>query len=93
MLLLADLPGVTGDSLDLRVERNRLTIRGRIPATPEGARKHLDETWEGDFFREFQISEDLDAGDVRATLEHGVLRLEIPKSKKLQSRRIEIRTK
>ena len=90
MLLVADLPGVNDDGLEVRVEKNRLSIRGRLPGISEGARRHIDELGEGDFGREFQISEDLDAGGIKASFDDGVLRLEIPKSKDVLPRRIEI---
>ena len=91
MLLVADLPGVIEDDLDVRVERNRLSIRGRVQPVPPGVRVHRDEAGEGDFAREFQISEDLDASCVEAEFNNGVLRLAIPRSKELLPRKIEIR--
>jgi HSP20 family molecular chaperone IbpA len=90
MLLVADLPGVNEDGLEVRVEKNRLSIRGKLPAVSEDARRHLDELGDGDFAREFQISEDLDAGEIKASFDNGVLRLEIPKSKDVLPRRIAI---
>lgn len=92
MLLLADLPGVDQSGLEVRVERQVLTITGRRPRTSEQARVHLDELGEGDFHREFRLSEDLDAGGIQASLRQGVLRLEIPKSERLRPRSIPIKT-
>jgi HSP20 family molecular chaperone IbpA len=91
MLLVADLPGVIEDDLDVRVERNRLSIRGRVQLVPPGANVLRNETGEGDFAREFQISEDLDASRVVAEFRNGVLRLAIPRSEERLPRKIEIR--
>lgn len=91
MVLLADLPGVEEKDLDIQVAQNVLTIEGRR-ARPSGGTVHVDEPGSGDYRREFRLSEDLDPTDVRATLRHGVLRLEIPKSERLRPRSIPIRT-
>ena len=91
MLLVTDLPGVIEDDLDVRVERNRLSIRGRVQPVSPGLRVHRDELGEGDFAREFQISEDLDASRVEAEFNNGVLRLAIPRSEERLPRKIEIK--
>jgi HSP20 family protein len=92
MVLLADLPGVDEDGLTVQVEQQVLWIEGRRSRLPEGARVHLDELGEGDFYREFRLSDDLDVASIQASLRDGVLRLQIPKSEHLRPRSIPIRT-
>jgi HSP20 family molecular chaperone IbpA len=92
MLLVADLPGVNEDGLEVHVEQNRLILRGRVRPAPKSVSVHLDEIGAGDFLREFQISADLDANEVVAEFRNGVVRLEIPRSKECLPRKIEIRT-
>jgi HSP20 family protein len=91
MVLLADLPGVEEENLDVQVENQVLKIEGKRPVEKVEGRTHLDELGDGNFYREFRLSEDLDAGGIQASLRHGVLRLEIPKSDRLKPRSIPVK--
>jgi HSP20 family molecular chaperone IbpA len=91
MVLLADVPGVREKDLDIQVAEHVLTIEGRRER-PSGGTVHVDEPGAGDYRREFRLSDDLDPAGIRATLRHGVLRLEIPKSERLRPRSIPIKT-
>jgi HSP20 family protein len=89
-VLLADLPGVGPDGLDVVAERGELVIRGRVshPATtPDYQEFEL-----ADYYRTFALTEDLDTSGITATLRDGVLRLEIPKSPRMQPKKIPVRT-
>ncbi len=89
-VLVADLPGVPPDSLDVEADRETLTIRGRVerPATvPDRQEFELE-----DYYRTFTLTEDLDTGGVVASLRDGVLRVEIPKSPEAQPKKIPVRT-
>src|SRR5882672_2133111 len=89
-VLLADMPGVTADGLDVVAERDELVIRGRVerPATtPDYQEFEL-----ADYHRTFSLTEDLDTSGITATLRDGVLRVEIPKSPRLQPKKIPVRT-
>ena len=90
LVLIADLPGVKEEDLDVTVEGRVLRIEGRVEPVPESVRTHVDELAAGDGHREFGLSEDLDASKVRASLRHGVLRIELPKSDRLRPRSIPI---
>lgn len=93
LVLYADLPGVTREGLDLQVQNNRLTLFGRIN------RKHHDdgtvlhqEYQEGDFLRSFILSDEVDHDRISARLTNGVLRLELPRAARGETRRIEVIT-
>jgi HSP20 family protein len=89
-VLLADMPGVQADGLDVVAERESLTIRGRVDRTgPEPDYQEFDL---GDYYRAFTLSGDLEADKVSATLRDGVLRVEIPKSARVQPRKIAVKT-
>jgi HSP20 family molecular chaperone IbpA len=88
--LVADMPGVTTDGLEVVAERDSLVIRGRVerPATtPDYQEFEL-----ADYRRTFMLTEDLDTEAITATLRDGVLRLEIPKSARVQPKKIPVRT-
>jgi HSP20 family molecular chaperone IbpA len=89
-VLLADMPGVQPDGLDVIAERDSLTIRGRVerPASEPDYR----EFELADYYRAFTLSEDLESDKVSAILRDGVLRVEIPKSPQVKPKKIQVRT-
>lgn len=89
--LLADLPGVPKDQLELRVEGERLEIEGRVlPATPERLQPVYAEVRLPRYRRAFTLSRELDTGRIEANLRDGVLTLRIPKHAHAQPRRIQV---
>ena len=92
LVLLVDMPGVGAEGADLSLERNVLTIRGRIDdAPPRGFSPIYREYEPGDFERVFTLSEDVDAGAIEAQAREGVFRLFLPKAGPAQTKRIQIK--
>ena len=92
LVLLVDMPGVRSDNADLSLERNVLTIRGRIDdKPPQGFSPVYREYEPGDFERVFTLSEDVDAGAIEAQAKDGVFRLFLPKAGPAQTRRIQVK--
>ena len=92
LVLLVDMPGVRGDSADVTLERNVLTIRGRIDHTPPRGFSLIYQEYEpGDFERVFTLSEDVDAGAIEAQARDGVFRLFLPKAGPAQTKRIQVK--
>jgi len=91
LVLRADLPGVSLDTLELQVQNNRLTLFGRVPqAAPEDARLVHQEYREGDFLRSFILSDNVDHDRISAKLTNGVLEVFLPHSPKTQPRKIQV---
>ena len=91
--LLADLPGVGRDKLNIRIEADRLTIEGEVEITlPQEAESTYAEVQVPRYERSFSLSRELDSTQVSAELKNGVLRLRIPKAAHAQPRKIEVRT-
>ena len=91
LVLVADMPGVAPDGLDVTLEGRELTIRGRTrDAAPEGYSPVYREYEGGDYERVFTLSEDIDAERIEARLGDGVLRLTLPKAGPAQARRIQV---
>ena len=89
-LLEADLPGVSPDGLDVRIEQGVLTIEATA-APGDAARTVLRrESPRNAFSRRVRIGDGVDAEGVTAAMEDGVLRLTLPKSANQRSRRIEV---
>lgn len=94
LVLTADLPGVSKEGLDVSVVENVLKIHGRVVSeTPKGAKLVLQEYREGDYYRSFILSDEVDADSIRAEFEAGVLTLTLPKAKRLLPRKIEVEAK
>ena len=93
-LFKADLPGIRLEDLDIQVLGNRLTISGRREAEPREDREiwHLAERSFGTFSRSFTLPEDIQAAQVEARLDQGVLTLTVAKSPAAQPQRISIQT-
>ena len=91
LILHADLPGVTLDTLELQVQNNRLTLFGRVPdVVPEGARLVHQEYREGDYLRSFILSENVDHDRITAKLTSGVLEVFLPHAQKAEPRKIQV---
>jgi HSP20 family protein len=89
--LYADLPGVPKDRLNVRVDGDTLLIEAEIVlTTPQGMQASHAEVQRTQYRRAFTLSRELDPGKVAADLNHGVLRLRIPKAEHAQPRRIEV---
>ena len=89
--LLADLPGVAREQLELRVEADTLLIEGTVDAaTPGDLEAVYAEVRLPRYRRSFALSRELDASRIEAQLKDGVLRLRIPKQAHAQPRRIEV---
>lgn len=89
--LYADLPGVTKDRLQLKVEGDQLAIEAEaVLAAPASMSPTHVEVGLPRYRRTFTLSKELDAQQVSAELAHGVLRVRIPKAAHAQPRRIQV---
>lgn len=91
LVLCADLPGVSIDSLELQVQDNKLSLFGRVHwAVPENARPMHAEYEVGDFLRSFILSGEIDHDRISATMTHGVLKVILPRLARTEPRRIQV---
>ena len=91
--LRADMPGVSRDSLDIRIDRDTLSIQGDASiSTPENMEAVHGEVRSTRYQRSFSLSGELDTDNVEANLKDGVLTLHIPRREEHRPRRIEVQT-
>lgn len=90
--LLADLPGVPKDKLELRIDGDRLLIEGLVTTVmPPQLQSVHAEVRVPRYRRTFTLSRELDAGRIEANVKDGVLTLRIPRQEHAKPRRIEVR--
>jgi HSP20 family molecular chaperone IbpA len=89
--LLADMPGVPKEQLELKVEGDTLRIEGNVQSrTPEDLEAVYAEVRIPRYRRSFTLSRELDTARIEANMKDGVLTLRIPKAAHAQPRRIEV---
>jgi HSP20 family protein len=91
--LQADMPGVSRDRLDVRIDSDSLSIAGSVDLpVPEGMDALYADIRSTRYQRSFSLSRELDGDNIQASLNHGVLTLRIPKREEHKPRKIEVRT-
>lgn len=91
--LRADMPGVSRDSLDIRIDRDTLSIEGQASiSTPEKMEALHAEVRSTRYQRSFSLSGELDTDKVEANLKDGVLTLRIHKRAEHRPRKIEVQS-
>lgn len=89
--LLADIPGVKPDKLNIDLRDNILTIIGDVDPVGNADEEPVAIEYEtGRFYRQFTLSEVIDQNKIDANLADGVLRLNLPKVAKVTPRKIAI---
>jgi HSP20 family protein len=91
IVVVADMPGVDENTVDITLEDNVLTINGYVDSEqPEGYSLAHAEYRVGDYLRAFTLSDQIQRDGIEATVKDGVLRLYLPKVTAAPMRRIPI---
>ena len=77
-------PGLSKDDFKIELHDNQLTVSGERRFTDEKKEKnyHTIETQYGSFSRSFYLPENVDAGNINAKYNNGILELTVPKDEK-----------
>lgn len=93
LVVLADMPGVEENAVDISLDKNELSIRGSVKVPSfEGQRLTHEEYAIGDYARSFTIGNDIDRANISATMKNGVLKLVLPKSQQSLARKIVVKS-
>ena len=93
IVVLAEMPGVSSEGVDISLERRMLTIRGRSASNEHGGYQRVyNEYADGDYERVFTLSDNIDRERIEATLKDGILQLVLPKAEAAKARKIELKT-
>ena len=89
LVVVADLPGVDKDGVEVRVKDGLLTIEGRAKTATRGDALYSEFTLR-DFYRQFQLDDEVDQEKISGNLKHGVLTVSLPKAEKHKPRQISV---
>jgi HSP20 family protein len=89
-ILEAEMPGVSKEGLEVTLEGNELAIQGRRTPEKTGGNPLLRERSAAAFRRVFELDPTVDASNISAKIEQGLLTVALPKSRHLQPRRISV---
>ncbi|MBX7165314.1 MAG: Hsp20/alpha crystallin family protein [Pirellulales bacterium] len=90
--VVADMPGVRTEDIDIHFENGELTIHGKVQPRQEGVNFLAEEFGVGDFYRSFRVSEEIDGSRIAATYAAGVLTLTLPKVEAAKPRKIAVQS-
>lgn len=89
-----DLPGVSAEEVDIRIDKNTLTISGERVSQSESESEndfHRVERFSGKFTRTLVLPGSIEESEATAEFEAGVLKITIPKAEGSKPRRINIK--
>lgn len=92
IVIHADLPGVAKKDIDVRVDGNTLTIKAERSSEAESSDKtvHRRERFYGLFQRSFTLPDNVDASELKARYDNGVLTLNLPKRPEAKPRSVKV---
>lgn len=91
VVVVMEMPGVDKSALDVTLEKNVLTVTGSIDSKAyEELQPIYTEYNVGNFSRTFTLSTQIDSSKISATIEDGVLKIDLPKAGEAVARRIEV---
>lgn len=93
IVIVASLPGLTPNEVDITIDGDRLTIRGQLRPPLENVDYLFQERPYGPFARTLTLNVPIDADEADAVFENGVLTLTLPKAEESKPRAIEVKRK
>jgi HSP20 family protein len=91
LTVMAEMPGVSQDGLQIDLKDNQISITGEVPELNGSSERMLLKEFEtGRFHRQFTLSEVIDQNKISAHLKNGLLRVVLPKIEKIKPRKIEV---
>lgn len=91
LVIVADMPGVDQNSIDITLEKNVLSLRGFVePMMPANYGLAYAEYEVGDYERNFTLSDNIDKEKISANVKNGVLHVHLPKAAPAKARKISV---
>ena len=93
IVIIASLPGLTPDEVDIALEGDTLTIRGELRPPLENVEYLFQERGFGLFSRTLTLHVPVEADKAEAVFENGVLTLTLPKAEETKPKTIKVKSK
>ncbi len=92
IFVVSTVAGVSPQDLDISIEENTLYIKGvrKRPYNEDPSNILLEECFWGEFYRELTINEHLDIDNIKATINNGVLTIQIPILQLVSQKKIKV---
>jgi HSP20 family molecular chaperone IbpA len=91
VIVSMEVPGVDKGSIDIRLEKSVLTVKGTVDETKYASLRPIYSEYDvGNFVRTFTVSPKIDTAAISANVVDGVLTVELPKAKEALARRIAV---
>ena len=91
VLLSLEMPGVSKENLDVRIDDDNLIIEAKKDISPEKGTYLLREIKTGDYYHEFTIDDTIDRNSIDASISNGVVTLVLKLKESVKPRRIEVK--
>jgi HSP20 family protein len=91
-VLVADIPGVKPEDIDVHMEAGVLTVKGEKESeakTEKEGYKRIERSY-GSFYRRFSLPDSADGEAISANYKHGVLEITIPKREAIKPKKINV---
>ena len=89
LMVVADLPGVAKENLNIEVKNDLLTIQAKPNVSNSGSPVY-QEFQLGNLYRQFRLTDAVNTARIEAELKYGVLMLRLPKAEEAKPRKIEV---
>jgi len=90
-VIKAEMPGVKKDAVDITLEKNELEINGKVNGNfPDEKNIKYTEFGLYNYHRKFNVGDVIDNNKLTASLENGILTLNLPKKEEVKPRKIEV---
>ena len=90
IVIVADVPGLKPEQLEVTLEGDTLTIRGEVPALQQAKNFLLRERPAGRFERVLTINTPIDTSKVEASFDNGVVQITLPKAEAVKPKQIKV---
>ena len=93
IVVIAAVPGIDPEAVEITVEDDLLTIRGEIPARLENVDYIFTERFHGPFSRQLHLNTKVNVDEIEASFKDGVLTLVLPKAEEVKPKVIKVQSK
>ncbi|PKL36277.1 MAG: heat-shock protein SP21 [Spirochaetae bacterium HGW-Spirochaetae-1] len=90
-VIKADMPAVQKENIDITLNNDKLELRGKVTVDTERDDVRYGEYELYDYYRSFNVGNDISSAAISAHMKDGVLTLTLPKREEIKPKKIEIK--